>query len=205
MKSNYTDAEIVVAIRGGEEEKNAMITWIYQNSSYQNPIFGYIRNNSNNSNNSNPQLKELEIDEIYRNGIMQLVSNILRKKYKEGNSIGAYLFGICRLLWLNSLKSKKEPFIEPLEEGKVKANIESSEVAFLSQEKNSIIQRLLKLLGEPCRTVLKLWTLSYSMKEIAEKVGYKSAGMARKKKHQCLNRLKDIIKENPDLTTYLKK
>jgi len=42
------------------------------------------------------------------------------------------------------------------------------------------------------------------MQEIALALNYKSAGMARKKKHQCMQRLYSIVAKNPDITNELR-
>ena len=198
MKAHYSDREITVAIKGSEKERSEVIYWIYHNKDFQNAVFGYIRNNSH------PQLAENKIDEIYRNGIMQLISNVIRGKYQEGKPIGAYLFGICRWIWIGKLKEKNEPLTEQFQTYHSEIDENSPENLFLNEEKKGVLKQLLEFLGEPCQSVLQLWTFGDSMKEIAEKVGYKSAGMARKKKMQCLRKLSNIVKDNPDLTTLLR-
>ena len=42
------------------------------------------------------------------------------------------------------------------------------------------------------------------MKAVAEKMNYKSEGMARKKKHQCLRRLYAIVDEHPHIREELR-
>ena len=58
--------------------------------------------------------------------------------------------------------------------------------------------------GEKCQKVLEMWSQNYAMKEIAQALGYKSEGMVRKKKHQCLRKLTQMIEARPDVYTLLK-
>ncbi|MCB0641178.1 MAG: hypothetical protein KDC44_06040, partial [Phaeodactylibacter sp.] len=59
------------------------------------------------------------------------------------------------------------------------------------------------LLPEACRQVLKMWTLGYSMREIAANAGYKSDGVVRKKKRLCLVKLMQALQDQPDLLQQL--
>ena len=52
-------------------------------------------------------------------------------------------------------------------------------------------------LGAACQKVLQMWQLSYSMKEIAEELGYKNDAVARKKKRLCMKKLLEILEEAP--------
>ena len=71
-----------------------------------------------------------------------------------------------------------------------------------SQKK--LIENLLSYLGRNCKEVLMYWANGYKMKEIAKLVGYKSEGMAKKKKHLCMDKLQKHIANNPSIIAILR-
>ena len=82
---------------------------------------------------------------------------------------------------------------------------EDPEWILLEKEQEEELDSLLNALGDTCKKVLRLWQLSYSMKEIASELGYKSEGVARKKKRLCMKKLLEILDENPEIKNFLKK
>ena len=81
---------------------------------------------------------------------------------------------------------------------------ESADVQFLKFEKRNLISELLEKLGQNCKEVLMFWSQSYSMVEIAEKMEYKSPGMAKKKKQICMKELYVYLENHPEIVDTLK-
>ena len=104
--------------------------------------------------------------------------------------------GICRYLWFQRFRE-----IEKDENKKNRPNSEADwidpEIKLVQKDQNEQLNLLLGQLPIPCRKVLELWKLGYSMDEIAQRVGYKSAGVARKKKYQCMQKLMQLIETHP--------
>ena len=55
--------------------------------------------------------------------------------------------------------------------------------------------KILTELGGKNQKILELWKLSYSMEEIAEKVGLKNAGVARRQRYKSFQKLVQLIEE----------
>ena len=55
-----------------------------------------------------------------------------------------------------------------------------------------------------CKQVLMYWAGGYNMSEIAQLVGYKSEGMARKKKCECYKELIVWLEAHPEYLNELK-
>jgi hypothetical protein len=54
------------------------------------------------------------------------------------------------------------------------------------------------------QTVLEMWSVHYSMSEIADLMRYKNAQIAMNKKNRCLTKLKSMVSDNPSLRERLK-
>ena len=64
-------------------------------------------------------------------------------------------------------------------------------------EKRHFLDEALKQVGDRCRQILKLYSLRYSMEEIAQQVGLSSADMAKKENYRCRLKLKAFFDNNP--------
>ena len=83
-------------------------------------------------------------------------------------------------------------------------SFETPESLSLDDEQKNILGRLLSQLGTKCEQILELWKLSYSMEEIASKVGLKNASVARKQRYNCYQKLLQIVDKQPNLKNILK-
>lgn len=116
------------------------------------------------------------------------------------SSVETYLFGVAKLVvleWRREQKSKET--VESKLEFELE-NLEQFNRVFSFEGENDSMQEKLytafSKLGEPCQTVLKLfyWEQN-SMEAIAIKTGYKNENVAKKKKHNCIKKLKSYIEK----------
>ncbi|MFT6744957.1 MAG: DNA-binding CsgD family transcriptional regulator, partial [Bacteroidia bacterium] len=56
---------------------------------------------------------------------------------------------------------------------------------------------------DKCKEVLQLWSMSFSMTEIAEKLDYTSSQVVMNKKNLCLKELRKQLADNPNLANLL--
>ena len=192
---NYSDEEIIQAIIEGGNRLDAIMTHLYEHSSLKQTIEQMIIQKGG---------SEDDAKDVFQDGVKHLIINIRNAKFKRGSSLKTYLTRICLNIWFTKLKRSihlkditQQMEVEEVDQGG------SPETIFLYEERTSVLEETLAQLGEACKKVLGFWSLNYSMKEIAQLVGYQSEGMARKKKHQCMQRLVLYIKKRPDLAKTL--
>jgi RNA polymerase sigma factor (sigma-70 family) len=194
MKQVFTDANIISSILKNDTSMELAINYLYDRSGIMADVQKYIRSRSG--------TKEM-IEDVFQEGVVHLIMNIRKGNYKGEGSIKGYLFGICRNIWLKKLNKE----IRHRDEAKVmkveEVDYQTPEYYLIDEEKKNILDKVLSRLGEMCKKVLTLWKLNYSMKEIAVEVGYKSEGVVRKKKHQCMKNLIKLVKEKPELKELL--
>ncbi len=107
----------------------------------------------------------------------------------------AYLYGICRRLWLHAMYRKRVP-VESLE-SVVLADVQDVEADLCYRERRRLIWQKLAELDPGYRDVLMLFFEGYSMQRIAREMGYASAGYAKKKKCLGQKKLLTIIIADP--------
>ena len=131
----------------------------------------------------------IEAEDIFQEGVIAFIFNVRKGKFRGEASVKTYIAAICTHIFYNQLRKKRS--LIPLE-GNIMVDLNdyrTPEYLFIQQEKRQQLDELLAKLGEKCQKILRLWALKYRMEEIAIELNYKSAGMARKKKHQCIKRL----------------
>lgn len=194
MTSIYTDTAIIEDIKSGGVKRQRAITHIYQEKELKNQIIALVTKNSGSRD---------EGIEIFHEGIIALDENIRKGKYEEKGKLRGYLYTLCRFLWLNKIKrSSKTTYTSELNQLD-EVNFETPESLSMSNEQKDILGQLLSRLGEKCEKILELWKLSYSMEEIADQVGLGNAGIARRQRYRCYQKLMKLLEEEPNLKNSL--
>ena len=178
------DLEIVSAIKSGGLRRNNAISYIYKNQKTFSHVRHFISSWKGNSH---------DAEDIWIESILVLDRKIRNNEYEGGNIYG-FLFGISKGLWRNKLKKNKK--MDLIEEPALMDSIDEDdpEQLYQNNERIAVLNKMLEDLGEECQKILKFWQLNYKMKEIAKLVNLSSDNMAKKKKHQCLQKLKEKAK-----------
>ena len=195
MTDLLNDAVLIENIKTGGIKRQQAITTIYKDKKTKSQVINFVINNSGN--------KEDGID-VFHEGIIAIDDNVRKGKYLEKGSLAGYLFSICRFIWLNKLRKDKRIVFTEEENQLDQVSYDTPETLSLAQEQKEIIHKLLSRLGERCQQILELWKLSYSMEEIALKVGLTNAGNARKQRYTCYQKLLKIVDSEPGLKNALK-
>ncbi len=178
------DSEIVSAIKSGGLHRNNAISFIYKNQKTFSRVKHFISSWKGNSQ---------DAEDIWIESILVLDRKIRNDEYDGGNIYG-FVFGISKGLWRNKLKKSNK--MDLVEEPALMDSVDENdpEQLFQTNERIAVLKKMLEELGEECQKILNLWKLNYKMKEIAEMLNLSSDNMAKKKKHQCLQKLKEKAK-----------
>ncbi len=137
--------------------------------------------------------------EIYPECVTILYYNIINKKleWPLQSRLFTYLMGVAKNIIKNKEKSSYARKIIS-EEDMQKYDKAFSEIAFYDyQDKAKAVEKLLDLIAEPCKEILKLFYIKeYTAESVSHKLKLNSEGAARKKKFDCLKKLRSLMKEN---------
>lgn len=180
--------EILDGIR---EHNTVVLEHIYQ--TYYDQIRYLVISNSGTQN---------DAEDIYQEALI-----VIYRKLKAGEleiencSFNTYLYSVCKLLWLKQLEKKR---IRPdeLAEQENLSDFEQEDLlkVYEKSEKYKLFQKHFSRLQSDCKRVLELTLEKYSLREIANKMGYGSEKYAKKKKYLCKERLIESIKKDPKYT-----
>ena len=148
--------------------------------------------------------KPEDVDDIFQDGLIALYKLAKKDQIGKVANVEAYLYSICRNLWLRRLqRDKKEVELTEVQEAIPTEEVSLSRL--LSEERRLALDKLIDQLGDSCRQVLILYYYDrLSMKEIAEQMGFSGDQVAKNKKSNCLKKLREIILNSPHYRSLLK-
>lgn len=166
----------------------ALAIKLNDNDALRNQVYRFVLKNSG---------TESDAITVFTDAIIAYVKSNVTDKTDIDVLNKAYFFGIAKNCWYKELRNKKLGNHPPLEwKEAMKVPVEEIEI---TDSRKGILQKFVSLLDEKCRKVLTAWSYNHSMREIAQSLDYKSEMMARKKKYQCLQKLRKIVEDHPGL------
>ncbi len=137
--------------------------------------------------------------DIFQEAILVFYHQAQKLDFKLTSQPSTYLFGICHNIFRN--KKRQEARKNTLSntdfliEFSDKIDFENQDDTniYKSEEAISVLRKILTELGEPCKKLLTGYYVDkFSMKELAEKLGYNSDSTAKAQKYKCLQRAKKM-------------
>lgn len=180
----YTVEEI---LNGIKERDTRVLDFVYNNFYQQVKVF--IMQNQG-------SLEDAK--DIYQDAMMVIYQKLQLNNLKLTCSFSTYLYSVSRLLWLKQLEKRKlwKQFTEDAENF---INLDDSIFSIYEMnERYRLYQSHFKRLSFSCQKVLELFLARIPLKEIARILGFKSEQYAKKRKHQCKEKLVNNIKNDPE-------
>ena len=183
MNKKHPDVWIVDKLKAdNERENNEALRYLYTRMYQQ--IKRFLLKNSGSSE---------DAEDIFQEGLVVLFKLIRQGKFPTGYNVEAYLYSICRNLWLKRLRKYRRE-VELREEMTHLPVEDAGILKFLSDDQRAAADRLFAEVGEDCRKVLNYFYYDrLSMKEIMQRMGYSSEQVAKNKKSACMKKLQALI------------
>ena len=181
-ESKLQDQSQVDGIRNGGAELDQAISSILID--YGPKIVNYLKSRYGN--------KE-DAEDLLHDGLAVLILNVRSNKFRGESSLYSYLFSICKQM--QSKIIRKNVAKENWERYKLDepAASRSPEVRMIKSDMKKYVESMLNKLGDKCRKVLSMWSMSYSMSEIAAELAYANAQVAMNKKNKCMKELSALV------------
>ena len=136
--------------------------------------------------------------DIFQEAILVVYHKIKENTLKLTTTFPAYLFAICKNLWLKKLRSKDSQMLPLSFTWGLKVETEYEE-NFLKSRKWQLFNNKFTALAEECQKVLQMLFNGKSGKEIADEMGYTEA-YAKRKKYKCKLGLMEAVRKDPEFT-----
>ena len=171
---------------GLKERDTKVLDYIYER--YYPQIRTFISNN---------QGSDEDAKDVYQDALLVIYQKAIKNNLTLSCSFNTYLFSVCRLLWLKQLElSRQQQTVtdDPFEFIELDSRVlEISEM----NERYKLYQDHFNQLSYSCQKVMELFLAGIPLKEIANILGFKSEQYAKKRKHQCKEKLISSIKGDP--------
>ncbi len=139
---------------------------------------------------------EEEAKDIYQEAFMHFYEQLQRPAFVLTCQPKTYLYAVCRHLWLKRLRQRGRWDQLGADEADL---CEEVEQAARKEDQHQRLEAALRLLGEPCRSLLERFYFSgESMEEIAQQMRYTNAANAKNQKYKCLQRLRRLMGTHQD-------
>ncbi len=193
---NNNTENIISKIRSGKPGLDEAIKILYYDEVLRNKVNFVIKKYGGQSS---------DFEEVFSTTLMQFVKTVIKNKDMVITStLYSYLCGIAKFVWINKSKKENKTHTENIDDQYDIRSDTTPESLLLDQTKIENLNDLLGKLGKNCKEVLMFWANGYSMKEIANMMGYKSDNMAKKKKYKCFKALLDYLEQNPEIKKTLR-
>ncbi len=183
-----TDQEIIALLK--TRQKDVALNYIYKS------MFPNIKRNLITKGASIEDTKDL-----FQEAVLQLYIKIIEGKFiEEEANIFAFLNNIAKNKWIDKIRRDKK--IEVTDDFTVHQNNHtltdaSSLLEIINSEKSKLVEQILSSIGEKCQQLLKLVIFqNYSMKEIAEELGFSNEDSAKTQHYKCKAKLIHLYKKN---------
>ena len=193
FKKKAKDPQLLAALQRGGTEEDWALKQVYQQ--HKAAILQFVLKNGGTTG---------EAKDLFQDAVIDFYENVKARKFKGESTIGTYLYAIARFKWLNRLKRKKteRKVIDTQAFQEVQVSFETD---YLKQEQQQQVLQLFDQLGSSCKDLLTYAIYyHYSIPELMEQLAYNSEQVVRNQKYRCLKKLKQLLKEQPDLLRILK-
>ncbi len=183
----FSDEQI---LKGILRHDNLVLSYIYKQYFYK--VNAFIRKNSGSDD---------DVSDIFQEAII-----VIYRKLKENDllfenrSFETYLFSVCRLLWLKSLRNirtEKEkineslPFTEEVYDDDLNNVIEKN-------ERYLLYQKHFRNISTDCQKILQMFFDKVPIREITRVMGFKSEKYVKSRKFKCKELLIERIKQDTE-------
>ncbi len=180
MSEYQADEEILAALRRGDEK-----SWQQFYRELRTPFRLFFLKGG--------ALPETEITELYQEALIAFHRNVSNDRLSAPlqSSLKTYLFGIGKILCRKRYSDANFTWDDDLPE---QAEAAAVEVAADQREKAQLVRSLLDRIGDPCRQLLTLvYVKGYAMESVAAEMDFPSEGAVRKRKYDCLRKLRQML------------
>ena len=181
---NTDPKSIIEKVRKDIESRNEVISFLYSDSKLLGFVNAFVRKNGGDDEDGK---------DMFTFGIMTFIKQCYRSEFELTKPVTSYIFSIAKYEWYRIRKKSFRIVYDG--EDHIEGEAPSVETIIIEEEKRAALRNALSQLDEKCIEVIRLWASNTKMRQIALTLGYTSAGMARKKKHECINKLKTLIKD----------
>lgn len=134
-----------------------------------------------------------DAEEVFQNALFQLIARAKVKGIQITSSLEAYIFVVCKNLWLKELNNRKK---KVRNDGvfELKDKGDDTIRCILDQDRWDLFEEKFQLLTDNCRNLLKAIFDKIPYNVIVKQFNYASENVAFQRVFKCKKRLTNLVK-----------
>lgn len=136
-----------------------------------------------------------EAKDLFQEALVVCCRKVSDPSFELTSSLNTYLFGICKYLWKDELRKKNKSIQSDENEWE---DLEDEASDWVEQEqKFKLAESAIAQLGQRCKDVLEAFYIkAWSMVQIAKKMSFSSAKIAKNQKYKCLEKAREFYRQS---------
>lgn len=181
--NHLNDHELIELLRSSTESKrDSALRELYRRNFHQ--ALHYVREHGGH---------EADAEDVFQDSLIVLYHQVRENNLHLSGSLGGYLMGISRNLWLKQVFKRGKQAILPEVMPDTQEDSKSVVEVMQATEAESAVSKLLREMGGDCKKVLLLFYFEkMSMKDIQTEMSFGSEQVAKNKKMGCLKKLREM-------------
>lgn len=181
-----TDESLLSAIQNGGEEREGALRYIYMLPGLRETVTRFVLENGGN---------RADSQDVFQEALVLFDRNLREGRFEGKSALTTYFVAIAKWRWV-TLRRQQGRYQE-LSPAQYDGEVESPETETLRAEHRELLAEVMGQIGERCRELLRLYQLEFAMEEIAQKMGYSGADVAKKEAYRCRMRLRERLENHP--------
>lgn len=189
LLSNDADSEIIEGILKGGRQRQKFENILYKKYMYF--IKEGVRKN---------QIEEHESASVYSDTILNVIDNIVNRKFEGRASLKTYIYQIFSNQCVSLIRKKTTNKASSTYDTVLLSELmypmsdytQNIIQKIIEREEEQVLMQKLNTIGEKCKELLLLWANGYSDKEIVDKLAYSSIDVVKVTRMRCIEKLRKI-------------
>jgi RNA polymerase sigma factor (sigma-70 family) len=183
-----SNTDIILSIQLGGNERSRALHKIFENNDLHSAITKYVLTHRG---------SEQDAQDVFQETLILFDRQVRLAKFRGNCDWKTYFVSIAKWQWFSVLR-KSAPIHAHVEEAVHSRDeaVMDVESGFIDSERREIIDKILEQMGEPCKGVLKLYKLSFSMEEIGQKLGM-TPDSVKTRACKCREQFRSFVEKNP--------
>ncbi len=183
-----SNTDIILSIQLGGNERSHALHKIFENNDLHSAITKHVLNHRG---------SEQDAQDVFQETLILFDRQVRLAKFRGNCDWKTYFIGIAKWQWFSILRKSVQVHVNTEGVGSRREAVEMDvESSLIDSERREIIDKILEQMGEPCKGVLKLYKLSFSMEEIGQKLGM-TPDSVKTRACKCREKFRNFVEKNP--------
>ncbi|MBK6931948.1 MAG: sigma-70 family RNA polymerase sigma factor [Saprospirales bacterium] len=191
--TDWTDEALIAGIQIGGSAREEALKRIYLLPGLRETVIRHVLEHGG---------SRQDAQDIFQETLVLFDRNLREGRFEGKSALRTYFVAIAKWRWVTVRRQHGR--YTNLAPAQYDAEVDSPEAETIRSEYRELFQEALGQIGERCRELLQLYQLEYSMEEIAQRMQYGNADVAKKEAYRCRMRFRELLENNPEFAVLLK-